>query len=315
MYNKITKLIDSSEIYCISGGCSYTLECNFKNDVPTHHIGSPSAGMGYIRDSVISHISYLLKNNIPSKNIIAFINITQIGRISIKYPDYIWYSIKDYHDILYERNYLGNKFKYYKNGLCSFDNQVYGFMNQTDNELNKYPKFVREWYLNQIKAHETLDVNTHIKNYIEDIVLLQTFLKLNNIEYYFYFMNNTFEGWYYDTDNILKHKYSSHIEYELPNLKSYLNISEIDNNIKSIYDLLDFEKMLLHTNDKQTFGGLDEYCNDNYPKESFKDYKTNTKSECIIGLHPNREATETFAKKYLYPKWIHFYNNIKNEEV
>ena len=87
------------------------------------------------------------------------------------------------------------------------------------------------------------------------------------------------------------------------------------NNIKSIYDLLDFEKMLLHTNDKQTFGGLDEYCNDNYPKESFKDYKTNTKSECIIGLHPNREATETFAKKYLYPKWIHFYNNIKNEEV
>jgi hypothetical protein len=313
-------MIDTNRIYLISSGCSYCLKLGyiknkigekFTDDYATHHnLGVSSSSIDYTKNATIDHISYLLRNDVPSKNIILFTNITQIGRICKKIPNDIWYYIKDMYSISNQTNYGGNVFTFYDGGFISINSDFYTFFIQSDNTINSYPKIVKEWFFNQINAHKSLDFITHIKNYVEDILTLQTFLEKNKIEYYFYFMNNTFEGWYYDNDDVLRHKYSSHNDYELPNLNEYLNISDIDFGVKSIYDLLNFKKFILYKNYKQNFGGLDEYCSDNYDKGYFLDHDRVNHTNCMIGCHPNDSVGHDFEKKYLYPKWLEFHQNL-----
>lgn len=315
-------VVDSSEIYLISSGCSYSLNLeyirdSFSNDsnqrhVNHHHIGVSSASMSYTKDVTINHISYLLKNGVPAENIILFTNITQIGRMSKKIPVDIWYYLRDRYNLSNEINYSENFFKFYDSGFVIFDNNFYTFFNQSEAEINQYPKIVKDWFFTQINAHQQLDFITHAKNYLEDIVLLQTFLKEKKIKYHFYFMNNTFEGWYFDGE-IIKHRYSSHNDYELPNLKSDLKLSDLDNSLKSTYELLDFDNFIVYKSEKNNFGGLDEYCTENYPKERFLDHKVQTHTNCMIGFHPDDLVGKDFEKQYLYPHWYNFYTNlIKN---
>lgn len=313
-------MIDTNKIYLISSGCSYCLKLGYiKNKLGEqfiekyaihHNLSVSSASMEYIKNTTIGHISYLLRNGVPSENIILFTNITQIGRIYKKIPNDIWYYIKDRYSVDNQTNYAGNVFKFYDGGFISLNTDVYTFFIQSDNDINTYPKIAKEWFFNQINAHKSLDLIDHVKNYVEDILTLQTFLEKNKIEYSFYFMSNTFEGWYYDNDNVLRHGYSSHSDYELPDLNSYLKISDIDFGVKSIYDLLNFKKFILYKNYKQNFGGLDEYCSDNYDKIRFLDHKRVTHTNCMIGCHPDDSVGNDFEKKYLYPKWLDFYNNL-----
>jgi hypothetical protein len=168
-------------------------------------VGLPSASIEHIKESIIHKIGELLENGVDSSNIYLLSNITNVGRYFIKYPDYMLDSLtKSYKD--------GSKIgKYIASSLVLTGADEYK------------SKEVKAWEKNIISNIENSRLPIqNFEIYLESIVILQSFLKRNNISHTLFPMNNIFEGW----SNNFNHVYSNFKGPIVPDLSKTLHIKE-----------------------------------------------------------------------------------------
>lgn len=321
----------------ITAGCSYTLHLeNIRNflrvnglnnehaNLPSicqlFHIGNPSASIEYIEISIISVVNDLLNGGILPENIFVLSNLTQFGRRNFKIPseytnevDTILrnrvYDFPSYSSKNTDRFIMG----FYPGGYFNLNNEIYTSL--TDSDLKSLPTPVYLQIKNYIEKYYQTDIIDHIINYLNSVVSIQSFLKNNKIDYKFYFMNDIFEGWFFD-GYVLKHVYNTHHgKFEIPDLKKYNTIDTIDLGIKSVFDNIDFNNIISYKTEKFNFGGLDEYTITNFDITDFistTDFKTESdyKNFNFIGQHPVSKVTMSFENDLILPHLQSFLNKM-----
>ena len=286
--------------YLIIAGCSYYWKHHKKvssDNIPEaflkHYkiieIGLPSASIEHIKESIIHKIGELLENGVDSSNIYLLSNITNVGRYFIKYPDYMLDSLtKSYKD--------GSKIgKYIASSLVLTGPDEYK------------SKEVKAWEKNIISNIENSRLPIqNFEIYLESIVILQSFLKRNNISHTLFPMNNIFEGW----SNNFNHVYSNFKGPIVPDLSKTLHIKDMSEYCKHLWDLIDLNNFVFHKTIGNNYGGIDEYTIDKFNNdESFWFTNPKQNQDYWYGNHPNTSAYSSFSDYYKISDKI--INNLK----
>jgi len=311
----------------ISSGCSYTsqfiytksifgnLESQIKNNkIFFNHIGLPSSSIKHLKISTISFVDYLLKNGIKNENIYLVGNLTQIGRKSFKYNDneyaYINKIIKNNTDWCHDSSVEDYKFIKYPYGFCDLNGDIFSTMIVDSSFYHTLPTDIKKRMNTYVDYHNNLSMEELVEDYFSDLFILQEYLKKNKIQYTLFFMNNILEGWdsKYET-----HKYINFYgKYEVPDLRNTYNIKNINQQVKALFDLIDFDNIVCYSNETQTYGGIDEYAIDNFKPTDFagrenieiKDYYG--PGYYFFGQHPLENVQYEFEKTFIYPKMEKF---------
>lgn len=315
--------------YIINTGCSYgVMFRSFKeftkgNDSEFQIIDlhCDSTGAEYQKRSVIDTISKLFKNGVHSKNIYVITEWSQPNRLFVELPKEFCNEILL--DIRHaeETFIIDNKFKRisgendyvkkYKSLTTIFGDRVYANIEHSDLDSfeNKNIKFyINEFIKNTPISNKPID---RIEQYLTNILDLQSFLKSNNIQYSFFLMNNTFEGYHdnflhvYGTKDIKK--YTQMDVVEIPNLTELCNIYDFSEYSKSVWNLLDLSNFCFYKTDKFNYGGIDEYTMEKFGHIA---YTSSANSWDIpqngyitsFGAHPHDSIYVDFFKEYIYNK-------------
>jgi hypothetical protein len=286
--------------YLIIAGCSYYWKIdkkNYPNDIPEAflkgyaqvHIGASSSSIERIKESIIHTIGELLERGVNGSNIYLLSNITNIGRQFIKYPDYMLNSLSEYYK---QENQIG------KNIVSS--------LTLTANDEYK-SKDVKRWEKNIISNIENSRLPIqYFEIYLESIVILQSFLKRNNISNTIFSMSNVFEGW----DDNFNHTYSNLKGPVVPDLSKTLHIKDMSEYCKYLWDLIDLDNFVFHKTIGNNYGGIDEYTIDKFNGDESL-YFSNPKEfgNNWYGNHPEAPAYSSFSDCYKISDKI--INNLK----
>ena len=286
--------------HLIIAGCSYSWKIDkevYPNYIPEAFlkgynlikIGLSSASIEHIKESIIHKIGELLESGVDSSNIYLLSNITNIGRHFIKYPDYMLNSLSEFYK---ETNQIG------KNMVSSLTMDAYDEYKSKD---------VKRWEKTIILNIENSRLPIqYFEIYLESIVILQSFLKTNNISHTLFPMNNVFEGW----DNNFNHRYSNLKRPVVPDLGKTLHIKDMSEYCKYLWNLIDLDNFVFHKTIGNNYGGIDEYTIDKLngdeslyfsnPKESNNNW---------YGNHPITPAYTSFSDYYKISDKI--INNLK----
>lgn len=284
----------------IVAGCSYFWKTNievYPNDMPEAflkgynviNIGTSSASIEHIKESIIHKIGELLESGVDSSNIYLLSNITNVGRHFIKYPDYILNSATEYYK---EINQIG---EYIASSLILTANDEYK------------SKEIISWEKNIISNIENSRLPIqYFEIYLESIIILQSFLKRNNISHTLFPMNNVFEGW---NDNF-NHAYSNLKGPIVPDLSKTLHIKDMSAYCKYLWDLIDLDNFVFHKTIGNNYGGIDEYTIDRLNGDESL-YFSNPKetNNSWYGNHPETPAYTSFSDYYKISDKI--INNLK----
>jgi hypothetical protein len=284
---------------------------SFKNDTILNfnstdikNFGAPASSIQFTKELIIHLVNHALNIGFSADNIRIVFDCTQIGRNTKRIPtEFVNTILENLSPKMHSRDWGNLIYDSYREGYFKLNNNLYTTF--SDGNVDKFPYEIKQWIEDETEYSNKKDIIDHIQEYVETILIIQHFLNNNNIEYSAFFMSNVIEGWYYDT--FLKHSYSGIKTYNLPNLKNNFDISKISEPIKILFDTIDFDKFILHTNDNQTFGGLDEFTIDNYDKTVFKDYNLEM-GDNRLGMHPNNQVQISFEETYLKPKLQSFLN-------
>jgi len=293
------KLLNNRK-YLIIAGCSYywkTDKKNYPNDIPEAflkgyaqiQIGISSSSIERIKESIIHTIGELLERGVDGSNIYLLSNITNIGRNFIKYPDYMLNSLSECYK---QENQIG------KNIVSS--------LTLTANDEYK-SKDVKRWEKNIISNIENSRLPIqYFEIYLESIVILQSFLKRNNISNTIFPMSNVFEGW----DDNFNHTYSNLKGPVVPDLSKTLHIKDMSEYCKYLWDLIDLDNFVFHKTIGNNYGGIDEYTIDKFNGDESL-YFSNPKEfgNNWYGNHPEAPAYSSFSDYYKISDKI--INNLK----
>jgi len=292
-----------SEKIIISTGCSYALGLdsfkkntilNFKS-TDIKNFGAPASSIQFTKELIIHSVKHALNTGYSTDTIYVVFDCTQIGRNTKRVPiEYVNPILNNISPIMHSRDWENLIYDSYSEGYYKLNNNLYTTF--SDGNINKFPYEIKQWIDDETEYSDKKDIIDYIEEYVETILIIQHFLKNNNIDYSAFFMSNVIEGWYYDS--FLKHRYSGIETYNLPNLKNDLNISEISEPIKILFNNIDFDKFVLYKNDNQTFGGLDEFTIDNYDKTEFNDCNVEM-GDNRLGMHPSQLVQMQFEELYL----------------
>jgi len=283
----------------IVAGCSYFWKTNmeiYPNDMPEAflkgynviNIGTSSASIEHIKESIIHKIGELLESGVDSSNIYLLSNITNVGRHFIKYPDYILNSATEYYK---EINQIG---EYIASSLILTANDEY-----------KSKEIIR-WEKNIISNIENSRLPIqYFEIYLESIIILQSFLKRNNISHTLYPINNVFEGW---NDNF-NHAYSNLKGPIVPDLSKTLHIKDMSAYCKYLWDLIDLDNFVFHKTIGNNYGGIDEYTIDKFGGDESLYFSNPKESNNWYGNHPDAPAYSSFSDYYKISDKI--INNLK----
>lgn len=308
-----------SEYILVTAGCSYTHNLEYTKQIISNNnlncrvvnLGKSSSSISFTKETIINLISHLKAQNIKANNIFIVFNCTQIGRLTKKIPNELLNEFSGIVKTTWKnenpKSFMGMNYSSYPYGYNYINNNLYTSF--IDKNLNKFPYNSRNWINETIDSIGKIDILEHMQSYLEDIVLIQHFLKSNGIDYCCFFMNNVFEGWYYDT--ILKHKYSNNKTYLIPNLSDSIKIWELNSLLNELFNMLDLSKFILYNSKGQTYGGLDEFTIDNYSSENFTDFNSESRNTNPFGHHPRGDAVTDFESIYIYPRLERFINKIK----
>jgi hypothetical protein len=322
----------------ISSGCSYTTPLPYAHSIVNNskseiknkktlfsHIGLPSASIKHLKISTISFVDYLLKNGIKNENIYLVGNLTQIGRKSFKYNDneydYINKIIKNKIEWNHDSSVGEYKMIKYPYGFCELNGDIFSTMAAESSFYTTLPSDIKKRMSTYVNYHNNLSMDELVEDYFSDLLILQEYLKKNKIEYTLFFMSNILEGW---DSKYMTHKYINFYgKYEVPDLRNTYNIKNINQQVKSIFDLIDFDNIVYYSNETQTYGGIDEYAIENFKPTDFagrenieiKDYYGH--GYYFFGQHPLENVQYEFEKKFIYPKMEnfikkHYVNNYEN---
>jgi len=326
----------------ISAGCSYAVHLvqttkiaekfnlskdAFLKECEVIHIGAPSFSIQYAKESINEILIWLMSNGILRENIFVVSNLTQFGRMHFKVDSSF---VEETINIIKSKNrYDGPSYGFelhgfevvrYPRGYVYVNGNLYTSLSETESELKKLPKPVYNSILDYYENYYKLDTIDHMVDYINNLIQIQEFLKENKIEYRFYFMNDIFEGWYYEGE-ILKHEYSKNVgKFEIPDLTKYEDITNLDSRIKDIFSLIDFENIISYKTEKFNYGGVDEYAITNFDIKDFMS-TTHFKTESdysnfnFIGQHPVLKVTESFEHKFILPEIQPFLNKFILPEI
>jgi hypothetical protein len=327
----------------ISAGCSYAIHLTHTNliakkfNLTTNdflkkceviHIGASSSSIQYTKESIFQITKWLMNNGILNEDIFIISNLTQFGRMNFKIDDSL---VKETIDVIESNkliedgdnfvfDFYGFKIIQYPRGYFYLNGCIYSSLVDNPSHLKKLPKSVYSSILNYYNEYYSIDTLSHMVEYINNLIQIQEFLKENKIDYRFYFMNDIFEGWYYEGE-ILKHEYTKNVgKFEIPNLKKYGDVSTLDNKIKDVFSKIDFDNIISYKTEKFNYGGVDEYT---ITKFNFTDFISTTefKNENdytnfnFIGQHPVLKVTKSFEENFILPELQPFLNKFIVSEV
>ena len=269
--------------YIINTGCSYGVmfrsmkEFTDGNDTDFYVIDlhCDSHGSTYQKRSVIYTVSKLLKSGITPNNIYVITEWSQPNRLFTELPiEFCEEIFTDYNHA--EKTFiLDNKLnrveddfdfdfvRKYKSLSVIFGDSVY--TNPDTDDFTYFDNRDIQWYLTQHQlnnhiSHKPID---RFENYLTDILDLQNFLKSKNIDYSFFLMNNTFEGY---VDDVL-HRYTDGEMYDelskdtiiIPDLTNDKLIKDFSSYLNSVWGLIDFSHFHFYKTERFNYGGIDEY--------------------------------------------------------
>ena len=315
--------------YIVNTGCSYGVmfrsmkEFTNGNDTDFQVIDlhCDSHGAEYQKRSITYTISKLFEQGVSPKDIYVVVEWSQPNRLFIELPNEFCDEIQHDKNHLEGAFILNNKFERiddsleyvgkYKSLNVVLGDRVYANIEHADLDSfeNKNLQFyIKEFIKNTPISNKPID---RLEQYLTNIVDLQNFLKSNKIQYSFFLMNNSFEGYY---DNFL-HKYGTEEIFdsvqketiELPNITDMYHIKDFSNYLTQMWNLLDLSNFCFYKTDKFNYGGIDEYAMETFGHESYTaganpwdipedGYVTS------FGAHPHDSIYVDFFKAYIYNK-------------
>ena len=269
--------------HLVIGGCSYHWKNNptdfpnhilpiFDNRYEVYHIGISAVSIEYIKESIIHKIGELLNKGVNASDIYLLTNLTQIGRKFVKYPDYLLTDLSDEYKTRYK---IGN---YNPTSLIHLEKNVIDWEKQQISNIDNSRLPVQNFEI-----------------YLENVLILQTFLKVHNISHTFFMMNNVFEGWYEN----FKHVYSSNPGPIVPDLSNTLHIKDMSDYCKYLWDTINLDNFIFHKTPGNNYGGMDEYSLDIFKgDETLYNENPLERQNFWYGLHPNVIVHHSFSDTY-----------------
>lgn len=338
------------------------LDYNYdKNKIVFLGAGLPSQSSEWALHSTQYIINALLKLGVESSNIYCFVEWTQYNRITNPIENFINTSnIKVDNVLIHHLN-------------SHFDNrditELFKFINIT--ALQKLPNIGiidKCYYINsnsllpteiddvfgidgklmyekQFKIHQQTTNISFLKNYLNNIISLQNYLKSNNINYNFCNMQSEFTGWIedgFEYQQKLKfgNQYHKYYINGKQNIVQNLNYDSIKNSgihlinaypqITHLYNIIDFSKWWFYNKNGYNFGGIDEYFLDTYDTYAYSNLMHYNSKEInvydIVGgynWHPTEilytilHNTAAFNNPFVKVKqeWIDYLLNLLNEDI
>ena len=319
--------------YIVNTGCSYGVMFRsmkeFTNGSDTDFqiidLHCDSHGAEYQKRSVIYTISKLLKKGISTSDIFVITEWSQPNRLFIELPkdnsSHILSNIKNSEGTFIldnTFNRLNDSYEYiakYKSLNCIFGDRVYlnpdvdSFDELEDSDLITYLELFKE------RVHISHKPIDRLEQYLTSILDLQNYLKSNGIEYKFFLMNNTFEGYYknyshiYGDDSIFG--YLNKEKVIIPQLKGMLHINKFSDYLKSIWQLIDLNGFVFYKTDNFNYGGIDEYAMEKFGHIAYTSgaNEWDIPSEGYVtsfGAHPHDSVYIDFFKDYIYEYIVPF---------
>jgi len=300
--------------FVVASGCSYgttisSLEnklLNVKLDTSDKiifmEVSCASQSSDWIYDSTIYTIKKLLGLGVKHENIYCFVEWTQIERVTITQPTIL----HEFFNTNYARE-KGNKHFYIHSNIddSNIKNYLYDLMDIKSLEgVHNIMSIEKLWYLtpthtdkNDVLKFDNVDfevsyqqmieyelrvpIETRVKKYLDNILNLQSYLKLLGIKYNFVSMQSQFSAWDIDNDYNHIHKYTIannkpvifynnkllQVNYDF---KTNLNITDADDLInvfpqfKHLINQIDFSNWWFYNSDSFRYGGFDEYAIETY---------------------------------------------------
>ena len=315
--------------YIVNTGCSYGVmfrsmkEFTKGNDTDFQVIDlhCDSHGAEYQKRSITYTISKLFQKGVSPKDIYVVVEWSQPNRLFIELPKEFCGEIEKDKNHLEGTFILNNKFERvddsleyigkYKSLNVVFDDRVYANIEHSDLESfeNKNIQFyIKEFIQNTPISNKPID---RLEQYLTNIVDLQNFLKTNQIQYSFFLMNNSFEGYYdnflhkYGTDDIFNHIQTDVIK--LPDLVNFYHIKDFSNYLTQMWNLLDLSNFCFYKTDKFNYGGIDEYSMEKFGHISYTSganvWDIPEDGYCTsFGAHPHDSIYIDFFNEYIYNK-------------
>ena len=305
--------------YIITSGCSYSYKAwsylnqlleqiykEYGNDdnfeIEFIKLGTNSASNQFICQSTCLAVKSLIENGVNPKNILVINNYTQVGRTSIKLPHEYYDNVKHIFNLPDSDNRIYENITYSScKSLIKIQNEIFCFL---DNDTNLKGD-VKDWYNFHIQNNPVKKIiEEYFENYLESIIILQQFLKLNNVKNISFLMNNVFDGWYSN----LKHVYNEHKEFTLPSTYGTMHISEISDYTNILWRCIDLDMFVFHTTETNKYGGIDEYMLDKYPDKKY--VQSPEREDLVFGNHPNHIIYGKFTYDYMIDKLKNWVNEI-----
>lgn len=290
-----------------------------------------SHGSEYQKRSVILTVNELLKMDVDSKDIYVITEWSQPNRLFVELPQEFSQEVLKDNDYLEPNFVLDNSFKRVDNSEFEFihkykslniiiDDRVYANIEHSDLDSfeNKNVKFyIKEFIKNCPISYKPID---RMEQYLTNILDLQSFLKSKGINYTFFLMNNTFEGYY---DNFANFSYTEETrntvqkdQIKLPNLKGYNHIKDFSWYLNNIWESIDKDDFVFYKTENFDHGGIDEYTMEKFGHDAYtagaNPWDIPDEGYCTsFGAHPHDSVYVSFFEEYIYPRLGSFIGKIK----
>lgn len=261
------------------------LEYNYDKDkIIFIGAGLPSQSSEWASHSVQYIVNKLLKLNVKSENIYCFVEWTQYDRITNTTENFIDLSNVEIDSVLshhtntsiYELSKhfnIRSLVKLPNIGIidnCAYINSNSLLPTQIETVFGIDGKVM---YERHFKIHQQTTNVSFLKNYFNNIISLQNYLKINNIQYNFCNMQSEFDGWIpsrFEYQQKIKYGRGYH-KYHIANniITQNLNYENVKNDgihvlkaypqLSHLYNLIDFSNWWFYKEDGFNFGGIDEY--------------------------------------------------------
>ena len=318
--------------YIINTGCSYgamfqsfkEFACGKFDNFRVIDLHCDSTGADYAKRSVMYAVSKLLKFGVDPKDMYVITEWSQPNRLHIELPQEFSNDIINPEDWALEKtlvldstfNRIENDFPLefvgkYKSLTTIFGDRAYANLEHSnlesfdDTNLHFY---IKEFIKNSPINNKPLD---RLENYLTNILDLQSFLKAMGIQYSFFLMNNSFEGYYEDFSNFSSKEETKKSIHQpkiiLPDLKDLININQFSNYLNEVWNLIDFSNFHFYKTDRFKFGGIDEYTMENFGHIAYISadftWDINDPGYCTsFGAHPHESVYVNFFIDYIYDK-------------
>lgn len=315
--------------YIVNTGCSYGVmfrsmkEFTKGNDTDFNVIDlhCDSHGAEFQKRSIIYTISKLIKKGVNPKNIFVLVEWSQPNRLFIEAPkEYANHILKNL-DNSEGTFILNNKFERLEDSFEFIPkykslNTIFGDRVYLNPDVDNFDELENEeliYYLEEFKkgchiSHKPID---RYENYLSNILHLQSYLKDIGIQYVFFLMNNTFEGYYNDFSHIYgkdeTYKLFSEDEIILPSLTKLLHIKSFSEYLNEIWESIDLTNFVFYSTEKFKYGGIDEFAMERFGHIAYtsgaNEWDVPTEGYVTsFGAHPHDSIYIDFFKDYIYPK-------------